>query len=149
MRLTQTTRRSLLVVAVTVGLLILATRWIQHRLPPNAITITSSKSTYTIGETVELLVINNTTRPLRVENKCPKQPLDISRQENGRWNEQEAEADDLNCRETATELAPNVVRHLSYAPWQTKLFSTPGTYKAELEVEGYETHYSTTFEITN
>jgi|GEM_PF-5623828 len=149
MRLTRTTRLSLLVLLVLIALLLVSTSWISRNLPPNAVSLTPVKPSFTLGEPVELEVINHTNQTLRVENKCPEQPLEVAYESAGYWREQEAKADGIGCADAFVELKPNEVRRLSYLPWQAKLFTQPGSYRVELEVEGYETRYRTTFAITS
>lgn len=148
MRITRTTRLSLLLLLLLAVGLYASVHWIRRELPPNAITLTPTKPSFTLSEPVTINVVNNTDRELLVENKCPKQPLEVLRQEDGKQSPREAEAADRTCDDTTVVLTPHLIYQIDYSPWQSQLFDQPGTYTINLEAEGYGSIYSTKVTIT-
>lgn len=148
MRLTRTTRYSLLVVALVAIGWWLIWLWLQHILPANAITLQTNQHTYTAGDKIVLTITNNTAKTLYIENNCPSEPLTVRHQDSDdQWREREVTVN-KNCGDDQSiALDPGTAQQIDYSPWQAELFKEPGKYRVELEVEGYETHYFTEFTI--
>lgn len=120
---------------------------IRPSLPDNALEIIFSKNQYVLGEEIFFGVLNKTNQTLRIENECPKEPLDIYRLEKDVWIRIKGQTKNP-CRSTEDIIIrPYELRGASYLPWQGAIFSVPGKYKIELRVEGYGNKFAKEFEI--
>lgn len=117
-------------------------------LPSNALEIIFSKPQYVLGEEIFFGVLNKTNQTLRVENECPKEPLDVYRLEKNSWTAIKGQAK-IQCKSSKDVIIqPYELKGSSYLPWQGAIFSVPGKYKIELRVEGYGNKFEKEFEIT-
>lgn len=115
-------------------------------LSRDAIEIVLSKEQYKIGEEIYFGILNNSDRVLKVENECPKEPLEIYKLAKGVWRHIKSAAK-IKCSQKNIALEPGELKGSSFLPWQNILFSSPGTYKIVVEAEGYKGEFEKVFTI--
>lgn len=116
-------------------------------LPADAVSVITSKETYRVGEEIFYGVQNRTDKELWVENECPGEPLEVYIKEGDLWKHIKAEAD-ITCTDTNDiKLAPYELKGSSFLPWSDIIFDRPGTYKLEVDIEGYTNSFETEFFI--
>lgn len=95
------------------------------------VVVKSSQTEYTEGEIVEIIVRNNTDKPIALsQGHCSTNPLQVFKYANGIWEEQTAKASKNHCLE-ANSVTPQSEQKVNYAPWNHDLFAEVGKYKIE------------------
>ena len=106
---------------------------------------------YNMDDLVSVKLKNNTNSDLRIENDCPREPLNVYRYKNGEWVQLEAKPD-ITCEFTDDfTLQPGQEMTLDYISWNHALFHQIGRYKIGATVIGDEEtkeHYSNEFTVT-
>lgn len=115
-------------------------------LPRDAVEIILSKSQFTVGEEIYFGILNNSDRVLKIENECPKEPLEIYKLVKGAWQHIKGAAK-VKCSQKNIALEPGELKGSSFLPWQDILFNSPGTYKIVVEIEGYKSEFEEIFTI--
>lgn len=127
-----------IVVGFVFGMYAAATRIKTHTLPVGQVQLTIPYSKYLVGETVSFTLTNNYNSPIYIINNCPSEPLEVYRQEGGKWVRQHDQAAISDCHiEQRQVIVPaNGIVNGTFAPWHN-LFSTPGKYRVVAFVEYY------------
>lgn len=117
-------------------------------LSDHAVEIVLSKAQYKVGEEIYFGILNKTDKELKIENECPREPLNIYKKMNdGGWKKISSEAT-VDCSGSGDiVIKAGELRGASFLPWQKILFSSSGVYKMEVELKGYENKYEQIFSI--
>jgi len=117
-------------------------------LPDDAIEIITSKSKYKIGEEIFFAIQNRTDKTVRVENECPFEPLEVYFWDGKIWKHIKAAASNIDCQKSGDiEIAPYELKGSSFLPWANIIFNTPGKYRLDIEIIGYQNNFQTEIEI--
>jgi hypothetical protein len=124
------------------------TRIYKKTLPTDSIAIITSKDKYKVGEEIFFAIQNKTAKTLFIENECPWEPIEIYMYKNNVWSKLKARSEIIKC-ENAKEivLRPYELVGASFLPWTEIILDKPGTYKLEVEIEGYKNSVEKEFEI--
>lgn len=115
-------------------------------LPRDAIEIVLTKEQYKIGEEIYFGILNKSDRVLKIENECPREPLEIYKLVKGDWRHIKASAK-IECSQKHIVLEPGELKGSTFLPWQNILFNSAGTYKIVVEAEGYKNEFEKIFTI--
>jgi YidC/Oxa1 family membrane protein insertase len=108
------------------------------------------KERFSIGREVELEIKNNTETPIALVNECPKNPLTVEENNNGKWSTLEASIPEEKCPDAGdTLIEPGKSQTINYAPWNYKLFDSTGRYRVLLntQIDGEDKTFSKEIEI--
>jgi len=128
------------------------------------VVLSTSEESYVLGEPILVTVQNNLDETLTVSSLCPSSPLQVSRYDNGSWQDLESSEGEFLLCETDDE--PEVEHHmlrqpdqlefvanesteLDLAPWKDQLFPENGHYRISLNliIDGEERNYFTEVDI--
>lgn len=117
------------------------------KIPAGSIEIITDKESYKTGEEIFFAVQNKTDETFRIENECPREPLEIYRLENGKWRHLRASSY-VKCKgNEVIILNPYELKGASFLPWGNFIFDKPGKYKLKLEIIGFESSFEKEIEI--
>ncbi len=124
------------------------TRVYKKTLPNESISIITSKDEYKIGEEIFFAIQNKTEKTLFIENECPWEPIEIYEYKNNKWVKLKARSSIVKC-ENAKEiiLKPYELSGTSFLPWSNIILNNSGTYKLEVDIEGYKNSVEKEFKI--
>lgn len=108
------------------------------QLPNGQIQLTTSKSKYTVGDTVSFSLKNNFSTPIYLVNKCPQEPLHVYQYKNSSWQRIHDQAGANACSNTPAKItipAGGTVTK-NYASWP-HLFGGPGIYRLVAYADNY------------
>ena len=116
----------------------------------DGVTLTTSKRSYAVGENVRFIIDNQTTAAVSVTNNCPDVPLNVYRQEAGKWQQLHESTDEAKCFNAprSFEIASKAQVSASYIYWPG-LFSQPGHYRLEALLEQSSASLTTEFDVVN
>ncbi len=123
---------------ISFGAYAYANRIRTHAIPVGQVQLTIPYSTYLVGESVTFTLHNHYNSPIYVTNACPKEPLDVYRQERGAWVHihDTASASDCATEEREVKIPASGSMSGSFDPWHN-LFARPGKYRVVAYVEYY------------
>ena len=121
-----------------------------HTMPVGQIELAVPYSKYLVGEEVKFTIKNHYNSPIYFTNKCPAEPLNVYRLENGSWVRVHDTATNKDCakEERQIMIPANSNASGSFAPWHN-LFKTPGKYRVVAYVEYYNALPFQEFEVIN
>lgn len=138
----------LILLTITGVFLYLGSKISTKIIPQGKIELSTQYSKYLVGEEIKFKITNNFNSPIRLENNCPQEPLDVYRNENGKWVHLHAKADNRVCDKGVQYVAvgANSSTESSLGNWQS-IFDKPGIYRLVAYVEYYNQLPYSDFEI--
>lgn len=138
----------LLAVVVLIGIFKLASHIRTHTLPVGQIELSVPYSKYLVGEAVTFTIKNNYNSPVYISNQCPSEPLNVYRQESGKWVRIHdlASSKDCSIEDRQVKIPANGSVSGNFAPWR-HLFDQPGKYRIVAYVEYYNALPYQDFEV--
>jgi YidC/Oxa1 family membrane protein insertase len=105
-----------------------------------------AKDSYSVGSSVDITILNNTNKEIKVPNDCSKTPLITEKYHNGAWEliATERKNGELNCVNPVT-IPAHEKRIFSYANESFKLFGNIGKYR--INIENQDKTFSHEFEV--
>lgn len=100
--------------------------------------LTTSKTTYTQGDTVSFTLKNRLSQPITMINDCPHEPLHVYQWKNQQWTAIHDTKDTVSCvgQPAQTVIPVNGVVTKDYARWPS-LFDSPGIYRLVVYASNY------------
>ena len=94
------------------------------------IDLTTSKSSYTVGDSIAYTITNHLKDPVTITSACPAEPLYIYKWQNSQWNRIHANADKTTCATVPAQiiLTQNASTTQTLDNWKS-LFTEPGIYR--------------------
>ena len=144
------------IVYITIGLSVIAALyWTADQfrirpLPTGTVELDVSHSKYVVGEPVEFTLHNNLNAPIHILNKCPSEPLEIYKLNDGRWSKQHDSINRSSCTDDLRQLtipAHGVITG-DLSPWKN-LFTSPGSYRIAAIIDNYRSLPYIDFEIVS
>ncbi|MBD3156691.1 membrane protein insertase YidC [Candidatus Peregrinibacteria bacterium] len=124
---------------------------LEATLAGNDLGIAVLDTEYNMDDLVSVTLKNNTDQDLRIENDCPREPLNVYRYKNGEWIQLEAKPE-ITCESKDDfALQPGQEMTLDYTSWNHALFHQIGRYKIGATVIGDEEnkeYHSNEFTVT-
>lgn len=119
-----------------------------HTLPVGNINIDVSHSKYVVGEPVVFSVQNKLNTLIYIANRCPNEPLDVFKLENGRWKQIHDYTSVQTCpeKERRVSVPANGSVTGNFNEWPG-LFSSPGSYRLVAVVDNYNSLPYVDFEV--
>lgn len=106
-----------------------------------SLAFTSTKDTYTLGETVALTLDNRSEKTYAFTLDCPQAPFHVEQYVDGNWLDLTATNEKTTCSATTPantkhwtdtgDLLPQTQRVISYADWNHELFGETGKYRVQ------------------
>jgi len=97
----------------------------------NTITLTPSKTSFEINNTVTADLQNNTQNQILLKNNCPNEPLNVLEEVNGQWTQKHKQAQ-ISCVDMKdTVLNPGDKKTVTFNNWNHALFGETGNYKLQ------------------
>ncbi len=102
------------------------------------IELTTSKTKYTVGDTITYTIKNGLNTPITLLFDCPNQPFHVYQWTNNQWVAMTAKAKQSACSNLPNQvkLAPNASLTKNYSAWP-KLFNKPGIYRIVAYANNY------------
>ncbi len=102
------------------------------------IQLTTSKTKYTVGDTVTYTIKNGLNTPITLLFDCPNQPFHVYQWTNNQWVSMTAKAKPSACtnQPKQVKLAPNATLTKNYSAWSS-LFNKPGIYRIVAYANNY------------
>lgn len=107
-----------------------------YQLASGHILLTTSKSSYTAGDTVSYTIFNQLNSVITLKNKCPNEPLNVYEWKKSKWQPIHAKSSSACKSPSSQVIQPGKSYKGSYADWQS-LFNSPGIYRIALLASNY------------
>ena len=110
------------------------------QLPSGEIQLTTSKSKYTVGDTVSFTIKNTFSSPVYMVDKCPQELLHVYQFKNSAWVRLHDNAKSSTCPVDKKAVAIDAGKSITenYANWP-QLFNSPGIYRIAAFADNYPT----------
>lgn len=110
------------------------------QLPSGEIQLTTSKSKYTVGDTVSFTIKNTFSSPVYMVDKCPQELLHVYQFKNSAWVRLHDNAKSSACPVDKKTVAISAGKSITenYANWP-QLFNSPGIYRIAAFADNYPT----------
>lgn len=94
------------------------------------IDLTTSKTSYTVGDSIAYTITNHLQDPITIPSTCPAEPLYVYKWQNSQWNRIHASASQSACVTVPKQisLAPGASTTQTLDNWKS-MFAQPGIYR--------------------
>ncbi len=116
--------------------------------PNGQINIVTSKTKYTVGDTVSYTINNGLTNVITIVNKCPQEPLHVYQWSNNTWERIHDTAATSACTGQPKQFAitPGSSMTKNFSSWPN-LFNKPGIYRLVAYADNYTKLPYTDFQV--
>jgi len=91
--------------------------------------VATTKTDYEQDQLVGVKIKNNTKEDYVIKDKCPSEPLEVQRLENGQWTVMTYKAEIKCGQATDTVISPDQEITINFTSWNHALFGSMGQYK--------------------
>lgn len=125
--------RSMLIILAIAVIMNLALNMFKPKQEPiQGVFINTSKTEYSIGQTVEATITNATDTDLIVKNDCPDEPLIVEKRNGDKWEDLTATVSEAPCPIINSPIKAQSSETFKYTYWNEYLFSEIGRYRITL-----------------
>ena len=117
------------------------------QFPGGEILVSTSKTKYTVGDTINYSITNKLVNPITLINHCPNEPLHIYVWKNYEWVRIHSKENSSQCVSTKNfTIMPNKTMKFNFNNYP-KLFNNPGIYRIVAYADNYTALPYADFEV--